>query len=29
VSAADAPVPVFDTTAIHAANAVEFALQTP
>jgi aspartate racemase len=29
VSPADAPVPVFDTTAIHAANAVEFALQTP
>jgi aspartate racemase len=29
VSAADAPVPVFDTTAIHAANAVEFALQPP
>jgi len=29
VSAADAPVPVFDTTAIHAANAVEFALQAP
>jgi len=27
VSAADAPVPVFDTTAVHAANAVEFALQ--
>jgi len=26
VSAADAPVPVFDTTAIHAASAVEFAL---
>jgi aspartate racemase len=29
VSAADAPVPVFDTTAIHAANAVELALQAP
>ena len=26
VSAADAPVPVFDTTAIHAASAVDFAL---
>ena len=29
VSAADSPVPVFDTTAIHAASAVEFALQAP
>lgn len=28
VSAADAPVPVFDTTAIHAARAVTFALQS-
>jgi len=27
VSAADSPVPVFDTTAIHAASAVEFALR--
>jgi aspartate racemase len=27
VSAADAPVAVFDTTAIHAASAVEFALR--
>ena len=27
VGAADAPVPVFDTTAIHAAAAVAFALQ--
>ena len=27
VSTADSPVPVFDTTAIHAASAVEFALQ--
>jgi aspartate racemase len=27
VSAVDASVPVFDTTAIHAASAVEFALQ--
>jgi aspartate racemase len=29
VSADDAPVPVFDTTAIHAAAAVEFALAEP
>ena len=27
VSGADAPVPVFDTTAIHAASAVAFALE--
>jgi len=27
VSTADSPVPVFDTTAIHAASAVEFALR--
>lgn len=26
IQAADAPVPLFDTTALHAASAVEFAL---
>jgi len=29
VSAPDSPVPIFDTTDIHAASAVEFALRTP